>query len=192
MDSENRFRRERIVLVTILTVHVLLIGWGAWVHSPTVDEPAYLASGISHWRLPPGSTSGCCTLTESLLWCVSCSRRCSRPTKETATRKVSIGVARLRELGRETAEIWPIRPRNLLRVRRVKKRPYSRTLVSSHDVTNQRQVPIVVHRGLFPKQNKMPLLLVRLGRNLLPIDSNLSPLRARVSGVDADCLRTRG
>ncbi len=36
-------------VVLILAVHTGMIAWGALRHSPTVDEPAYLASGISHW-----------------------------------------------------------------------------------------------------------------------------------------------
>lgn len=32
----------------VLLVHVLLVGIGAWVHSPTLDEPAYLAAGLRH------------------------------------------------------------------------------------------------------------------------------------------------
>jgi len=47
---EYRNRLERIILTTTLVVHVLMVGWGAYRHSPTVDEPAYLASGISHWE----------------------------------------------------------------------------------------------------------------------------------------------
>jgi dolichyl-phosphate-mannose-protein mannosyltransferase len=37
------------IVVLILVVHTGMIAWGALRHSPTVDEPAYLASGISHW-----------------------------------------------------------------------------------------------------------------------------------------------
>src|SRR4051794_9405016 len=34
----------------IVLVHLALCVWGACRHSPTVDEPAYLCSGISHWE----------------------------------------------------------------------------------------------------------------------------------------------
>jgi hypothetical protein len=45
---ETRFRPTIIVLIVV--VHFGLFMLGAYVHSPTVDEPAYLASGISHWQ----------------------------------------------------------------------------------------------------------------------------------------------
>ena len=41
---------SRVALVAILTIHVGMVSWGAYTHSPTVDEPAYLASGLSHWE----------------------------------------------------------------------------------------------------------------------------------------------
>lgn len=49
----NRWFGKRLfslVIVGILTLHVLLLAYGARVHSPTLDEPAHLASGIYHWR----------------------------------------------------------------------------------------------------------------------------------------------
>jgi len=36
--------------VAILAVHAMLLAWIAAVNSPTVDEPAHLASGINHWQ----------------------------------------------------------------------------------------------------------------------------------------------
>lgn len=42
-------RISRLV-VPILVLHTGMLAWGAFRHSPTVDEPAYLASGISHWE----------------------------------------------------------------------------------------------------------------------------------------------
>jgi hypothetical protein len=45
---ERRYRR--FLITTIVFIHVALCMYGAWVHSPTVDEPAYLASGLSHWH----------------------------------------------------------------------------------------------------------------------------------------------
>ncbi len=38
------------VAVALLTVHALMLGWGAIRHSPTWDEVAYLPAGISHWQ----------------------------------------------------------------------------------------------------------------------------------------------
>jgi dolichyl-phosphate-mannose-protein mannosyltransferase len=42
--------KHRAVACAIVVVHVMLVAWGAWSHSPTIDEPAYLAAGISHWE----------------------------------------------------------------------------------------------------------------------------------------------
>lgn len=38
------------ILLGILTIHTGLLAWGAWTHSPTIDEGAYLAAGVSHWH----------------------------------------------------------------------------------------------------------------------------------------------
>lgn len=46
---EERLRPAIITL--IVGIHLALCMWGGLVHSPTADEPAYLASGISHWQL---------------------------------------------------------------------------------------------------------------------------------------------
>ena len=37
------------VLAAMLAVHALLLGWGAFLHSPTYDEAAHLPAGIRHW-----------------------------------------------------------------------------------------------------------------------------------------------
>jgi len=43
--------RCRVAVLALITgTHVALCMWGATVHSPTVDEPAYLAAGLSHWQ----------------------------------------------------------------------------------------------------------------------------------------------
>lgn len=42
--------RPRLLVIVLLSVHALLLGWSAYRHSPTMDEPAHLAAGISHWR----------------------------------------------------------------------------------------------------------------------------------------------
>ena len=34
----------------LLSLHAGLLGWGAWRHSPTVDEPMHLAAGLYHWQ----------------------------------------------------------------------------------------------------------------------------------------------
>lgn len=45
-----KFSRPTII-VLIVFIHIILCVYGAYVHSPTNDEPAYLVSGISHWEL---------------------------------------------------------------------------------------------------------------------------------------------
>jgi hypothetical protein len=42
--------RHAMAVGLLLAVHAGLLAYGAWVHSPTYDEPAHLASGMSHWR----------------------------------------------------------------------------------------------------------------------------------------------
>src|SRR3990172_11314011 len=37
-------------IVTILAIHIMLVAYGAWAHSPTFDETAYLPAGLSHWH----------------------------------------------------------------------------------------------------------------------------------------------
>lgn len=52
-DSSSRKLLERYrpaIIALIVFIHVLLCAYGAFIHSPTVDEPAYLVSGISHWE----------------------------------------------------------------------------------------------------------------------------------------------
>lgn len=44
-------RRLRWVVLLMLAVHAALLAWGAYQHSPTMDEPTYLAAGISHLTL---------------------------------------------------------------------------------------------------------------------------------------------
>ena len=39
-----------ICAVTMLVVHAALLGWASYVNSPNLDEPAHLASGLSHWK----------------------------------------------------------------------------------------------------------------------------------------------
>jgi hypothetical protein len=43
-------RKAAIGALAILMVQAGLLAWAATLHSPTWDEPAYLASGVSHWR----------------------------------------------------------------------------------------------------------------------------------------------
>lgn len=39
-----------ICVAALLLVHTGLLAWSGYVHSPTIDEPAHLAAGISHWQ----------------------------------------------------------------------------------------------------------------------------------------------
>lgn len=34
----------------LLVVHTVLLGYSAYVHSPTLNEPAHLVAGLSHWK----------------------------------------------------------------------------------------------------------------------------------------------
>lgn len=46
---ENR-RVQSLVVAGLLAIHALLLGYSATRHSPVHLEPAFLASGISHWN----------------------------------------------------------------------------------------------------------------------------------------------
>ncbi len=37
-------------MVGLLAIHAALLAWGAWVHSPTLNEPGHLAAGVSYWE----------------------------------------------------------------------------------------------------------------------------------------------
>ena len=51
-SSRSRFRMHLIAAVlSVLGLHLAVLMYSAYVHSPTLDEPAHLAAGISHWRL---------------------------------------------------------------------------------------------------------------------------------------------
>ena len=38
------------VVAGLLAIHSGLLAYGAWVHSPTYNEPAHLVAGISYWQ----------------------------------------------------------------------------------------------------------------------------------------------
>jgi len=42
---------NKILIVAILALHACMLAWSATRHSPTIDEPAHLAAGLSHWFL---------------------------------------------------------------------------------------------------------------------------------------------
>ncbi len=46
---QSRYHCRRIILA-LITVHAFLLAWGAYRHSPTIDETAHLPSGLSHWE----------------------------------------------------------------------------------------------------------------------------------------------
>ena len=48
--TSRRWRGHWCVILAFVTTHVGLIAWGAYKHSPTVDETAHLPSGLSHWE----------------------------------------------------------------------------------------------------------------------------------------------
>ncbi len=49
-ESSTSTRYVSGFVVAILLVHAVLLAWGALRHSPTWNEPAHLAAGMSHWR----------------------------------------------------------------------------------------------------------------------------------------------
>ncbi len=47
-----RARRQTIfALAALLGLHVGLVAWGAWQHSPAWDEVSHMGAALSHWRL---------------------------------------------------------------------------------------------------------------------------------------------
>ncbi|QEG01910.1 Dolichyl-phosphate-mannose-protein mannosyltransferase [Stieleria maiorica] len=52
MELKNRFKPLRdhrtyaVAMLALIVVHVSLLCYSAWIHSPTLDEPAHLASGV--------------------------------------------------------------------------------------------------------------------------------------------------
>jgi hypothetical protein len=40
----------RWIVLLLLFLHAIMLGWSAYKHSPLVDEPAHLVSGLSHWQ----------------------------------------------------------------------------------------------------------------------------------------------
>ncbi len=46
----SRAHRTHALLAVLLIFHAVLLGYSACKHSPTVDEPAHLAAGVSHWK----------------------------------------------------------------------------------------------------------------------------------------------
>jgi len=43
-------KQMRVILSLLLFVHAAMLAWSASRHSPTLNEPAHLAAGISHWQ----------------------------------------------------------------------------------------------------------------------------------------------
>lgn len=46
----ERPRAALFVLGVLLAIHTCLLGYSAYVHSPTLNEPAHLVAGISYWK----------------------------------------------------------------------------------------------------------------------------------------------
>lgn len=46
----RRSKPNQLAIGLMLTLHTLLLGYSAWWMSPTLDEPAHIVAGISHWR----------------------------------------------------------------------------------------------------------------------------------------------
>lgn len=43
-------KNARRVVCFVLLIHAALLAYSAYVHSPTLNEPAHLAAGLSHWK----------------------------------------------------------------------------------------------------------------------------------------------
>ena len=43
-------RRVFWIAVILLVIHAALLAWGAYIHSPTLNEPGHLVAGISNWQ----------------------------------------------------------------------------------------------------------------------------------------------
>ena len=43
-------RRVWFLVGGLLVIHACLLGYGAWVHSPTFDEPGHLVAGLGNWE----------------------------------------------------------------------------------------------------------------------------------------------
>ncbi len=39
-----------LAVATPVFIHVCLVGWGAYIHSPNLDEVGHLPAGVSHWE----------------------------------------------------------------------------------------------------------------------------------------------
>ena len=50
LRSVDRRLAVRVVVGFILFVHGSMLAWMAYRYSPTIDEPAHLIAGISHWK----------------------------------------------------------------------------------------------------------------------------------------------
>ncbi len=51
LSSVNTLSKKSLVCVVILLViHVALLAWGSYRHSPTYDELGHLPAGMSHWQ----------------------------------------------------------------------------------------------------------------------------------------------
>ncbi len=48
--AADKGKREWMLPGVLLTIHIGLLAYSAWAHSPTFNEPAHLAAGMSHWQ----------------------------------------------------------------------------------------------------------------------------------------------
>ena len=46
----ERPRVARRAVAGLIVIHTLLLGYSAYVHSPTLNEPGHLVAGLSHWK----------------------------------------------------------------------------------------------------------------------------------------------
>lgn len=51
-ESQENCRHDVLwICGVLLALHVVLLGYSAAAHSPTIDEVAHMAAGVSHWEL---------------------------------------------------------------------------------------------------------------------------------------------
>ena len=70
-------------VAVLLVIHTGLLGYSAYVHSPTKNEPGHLVAGLSHWN-----SGGSISIASTLLWFGQSQRSlsCSRDTRKTGVR----------------------------------------------------------------------------------------------------------
>lgn len=91
--------KDYAAIVAVLLIHAGMLAWGAYRHSPTIDEPAYLASGVSHWKY---GRFDLCKVSPPLVRLVAAIPVCLVPHEENwGSYKVGAGVRSEHAVGRD-------------------------------------------------------------------------------------------